>query len=160
MVEARHGATASIADACADEAEVLALWVIRMVAAGYATGDVACWDAAYAGAGEVLEPGPAGALVAHLTMLVRTVRDARPRGESFLPATCCRVTHHEAAFLKLLSASRRNDEPTVADAGSALTGGAMTPRLHGAANVAARATDEAASRLAEKPVRRPTATRH
>jgi hypothetical protein len=39
-----------VADACRDEAEILALSVARFVAAGYMTGDIACWDAAFNGA--------------------------------------------------------------------------------------------------------------
>lgn len=48
MTLLRHSPTAKVADACADEAEVLALATLRMVVASYSTGDVACWDMAYA----------------------------------------------------------------------------------------------------------------
>ena len=33
----------TVAEACADEAQVLALAITRFIAAGYMTQDVACW---------------------------------------------------------------------------------------------------------------------
>ena len=149
MTKTRHDAMASIATACADEAEVVALSIIRMIAAGYATGDVACWDEAYAGAEDILDPEAAGTLVASLTVLVRSVRAEHSAAWSFLPATCCRVTRHEESLLRLLAAGRREDPLAIAEAGSALTGAAVPPRLRGAVNIAGRALNEVAGRLAK-----------
>ena len=156
MTKTRHDAMASVATACADEAEVVALSIIRMIAAGYATGDVACWDEAYAGAEDILPPEAAGALVASLTVLIRSLRAERSTAWSFLPATCCRVTRHEEDILRLLTAGRRGDPLAIAEAGSALTGAAVPPRLHGAVHVAGRALNEVAGELAKT---RPTTHR-
>ncbi len=81
----RHDAMMKITDACADEAEVLALSTIRLVAAGYSTGDVACWDMAYAQTENLLAPAMAGRLVAVITTLIRAIRAERAAEWRFLP---------------------------------------------------------------------------
>jgi hypothetical protein len=45
---------ARLADVCRDEIEVLAISISRFVAAGYLTGEVACWDAGHDRAEEIL----------------------------------------------------------------------------------------------------------
>ena len=54
MERCKHEAMPKVGDVCPDDAAVLALSVTRFIAAGYMTGDVACWDAAYNGAERVL----------------------------------------------------------------------------------------------------------
>ena len=56
MTPSDHAAMRRVADVCGDEADILALSVARFVAAGYMTSDVACWNAAFDGAEQLLGP--------------------------------------------------------------------------------------------------------
>ncbi len=149
MTRCRHDLLPLVSEACADDAAILALSVTRSVAAGYMTGDVACWDAAYAGAETVLgeEDGPA--FVAAMTAVVRALRAEREADWSFLPATCCRVTPHEEELLGLLQSTRGlvGGDPV---AMAARLANQAAPRLAAAAVRAARILDRAQSRLGSR----------
>lgn len=138
---------AKVADACADDAEVLALSTLRMIAAGYSTGDVACWDMAFARAERVLCVETAGRLVASVATLVRAVRAERPDPWSFMPVTCCRVTGDEAMIVRLMTVSRGGASHEIAAAACDVTGRNVSSSLETAARVVAQALEEAASAL-------------
>ncbi len=151
MTRCRHDLLPLVSEACADDAAILALSVTRSVAAGYMTGDVACWDAAYAGAEAVLgdEEGPA--FVAALTGVMRAIRAEREADWSFLPATCCRVTAHEGELLALLELARSGDARAVPEAAARLAGVPDAPRLARAAHRAALMLDRVKGFLPPAP---------
>lgn len=136
-----------VAEACRDEAEILALSVARFVAAGYMTGDVACWDAAFNGAEELLGSHEGGRFVAGMVGIVRALRIERDGDWSFMPASCCRLTGHECALVALIGRGRRGAWDEVAQDAAALAG-REAPRLTAAVRAAAGTIDAAASRLA------------
>jgi hypothetical protein len=96
-----------IAEIGADDAEVLALSVLRFVAAGYMTSDVARWDAAYDAAERVLGPVEGPQLVAAMTGIMRAIRCERGGDWVFMPATCCRATADEYQLIGLINCARR-----------------------------------------------------
>lgn len=141
MTRCRHDLLPLVSEACADDAAVLALSVTRSIAAGYMTGDVACWDAAYAGAEAVLGDVEGPAFVAALTGVMRALRAEREADWSFLPATCCRVTAHEGELLALIELARGPSRDGVPQAAARLAGVSLAPRLARAAHGAALALD-------------------
>jgi len=132
MTECPHRRLPLVAEACSDDASVLALSIARFVASGYMTGDVACWDAAYAGAERVLGAEQAASLVGALTGLMRALRAERAGEWSFMPATCCRLTPDEQDLVALLDGARRLG-PGPVEAAAARLAGARAPRLAAAA---------------------------
>jgi hypothetical protein len=118
-----------MADICADDAEVLALSVLRSVAAGYMTSDVACWDAAYDAAERVLGPVEGPQFVAAMTAIVRAIRRERDGDWCFMPATCCRATADEHQLIGLIGSARRGLHADVREKAEALTGGQPASRL-------------------------------
>ena len=147
-----------VADVCGDDADVLALSVVRFVAAGYMTSDVACWDAAFDGAERLLGVEDGGRLVACAVGIVRALRAERDRDWSFMPATCCRVTGHECALVGLLGRRCRWDD--VAREAAAITGRDAAPRLVAAIRAAVAAIEVAADRLGTSPSARPASRLH
>lgn len=97
-----HARLPLVRDACRDDATVLALSVVRSIAAGYMTGDVACWDTGFEGAERILGEVEGPRFVAAMAGLMRAIRRERQGDFSFLPATCCRVTADEQDLLDLL----------------------------------------------------------
>ncbi len=136
-----------VSEACRDEAEILALSVARFVAAGYMTGDVACWDAAFNGAEELLGSHEGGRFVAGMVGIVRALRAEREGDWSFMPASCCRLTGHECALVALIGRGRRCAWDEVAHQAAALAGREKAPRLAAAVCAAAETIDAAALRL-------------
>ena len=127
----------TVAEACADEAQVLALAITRFIAAGYMTQDVACWDAGCQCAEEVLGPGTAPCLVATMIGLMRALRAERKHPWQFMPATCCRVTRDEISLLSALDHAQGPDQGGLAAATRVLTGLDEAPRLTAALKAAA-----------------------
>lgn len=136
-----------VADACGDEAEILALSVARFVAAGYMTGDIACWDAAFNGAEELLGADEGGRFVADVLGIVRALRIEHDGDWSFMPASCCRLTGHECALVALIGRGRRGRWDELAQEAATLAGRESAPRLTAAVKAAARTIDAAAQRL-------------
>src|SRR3954454_3266186 len=93
-----HDQLPTVSEACAHEAQVLALSITRFIAAGYMTQDVACWDAGCQCAEEVLEPVEAHRLVAAIIGVMRALRSERQQPWQFMPATCSRVTRDEVGL--------------------------------------------------------------
>lgn len=141
-----------VSEACRDEAEILALSVTRFVAAGYMTGDVACWEAAFSGAEELLGSHEGGRFVAGMVGIVRALRAEHQGDWSFMPASCCRLTGHECALVALIGRGRIGAWDEVAQEAAVLAGRDNAPRLTAAVRAAAESLDAAARRLA--PARR------
>jgi hypothetical protein len=141
------GGLRPVAEACRDEAEILALSVARFVAAGYMTGDIACWDAAFNGAEELLGADEGGCFVARVVGVVRALRDEHEGDWSFMPASCCRLTGHECALVALIGRGRRGPWDELAQEAAALAGRPTAPRLTAAVRAAAEAIDSAALRF-------------
>ena len=141
------------AETCTDEAEVLALAVIRFIAAGYMTGDVACWDAGHACAEEMLGPAEGPRLVATMASVMRALRAEREQPWQFMPATCCRVTRDEASLIQAFGLARRGKHDALTAASARITGRPTAPRLAAALVIAAEMLDTLQSLLgcAEPP---------
>lgn len=140
-----HAPMRRVADVCGDEADILALSVARFVAAGYMTSDVACWDAAFDGAEQLLGPAEGGRFVSCVVGIVRALRAERDGEWSFMPASCCRVTGHECALVALIGRGRRRQD--LEDAAAEITARAAAPRLVAAIRAAVETIDAAAGRL-------------
>ena len=149
---ASHTAMQRVVDVCKDEADILALSVARFVAAGYMTSDVACWNAAFDGAEQLLGPADGCRFVASVVAIVRALRAEREDDWSFMPASCCRVTGHECALVALIGRARRRLWADLEEAAAAITGREAAPLLVAAVRAAVATLDEAAERLAEKAV--------
>ncbi len=95
-----------MADCCMDDAEALALAVLRFVAAGYMTSDVVCWDAAHDAAERILGPLEGPQFVAAMTGVIRAVRRAQRSDWHFMPATCGRATSGEKSLIGFIRCAR------------------------------------------------------
>ncbi len=132
MTVCKHASRPSVRDVCRDDASVLALSVVRSIAAGYMTGDVACWDTAFEGTDAVLGDVEGPRFVAAMAAVVRAFRVERQGEFVFMPATCCRVTQDEADLLALL-------DPSAPAGAAARFARAAAPRLERAVAEARRA---------------------
>ena len=143
----------SITEACRGNAEVLALSILRFVAAGYMTSDVACWDAAHDGAERLLGPIEGPRLVAAMTGVMRAIRLERNGEWRFLPATCCRVTEDERSLVALLACARDGAVPVaeLQRAAADAIGTYAAPRLLTAAREAAELLNRIEPRLGTPP---------
>ncbi len=150
-----HAAMPRVTEVCGDDADVLALSVVRFVAAGYMTSDVACWDAAFDGAERLLGVEAGSRFVACAVAIVRALRAERDGDWSFMPATCCRATGHECALVALIGRGRRHLWDEVAREAAEIAGREAAPRLVEAVRVAVAAIDAAAERLGSAPQGRP-----
>lgn len=142
-------------EVCADEGEIFALAISRFVAAGYMTGDVACWDAAHDRAEQKLGLIEGPRLVASLAAVMRALRSERSEPWHFMPASCCRVTGDETELLGLIALARRSDQDGVLSAAARLAG-SPAPRLAATARVAGEALNMVQEALALQAPRRPT----
>lgn len=136
MDRIQHDRLPLVTDVCTHDAAVLALSVARFVAAGYMTGDVACWDAAYDGAEQVLGEARGQRFVAAMTGIMRALRRERAADWTFMPASCCRVTVPEQDLVRLIELARSGSREAVAVAAGRLAGGPAS-RLTAAVMVAA-----------------------
>jgi hypothetical protein len=148
MDRCQHDALPKVADVCPDNASVLALSVTRFIAAGYMTGDVACWDAAYNSAEQVQGVEEAPAFLATMIGVMRAIRAERAADWSFMPAACCRVTLHEQDLMDLLALSRSAPAADLPRQAARLAGVAAAPRLTRAPRLAAGSLDRAQRQLA------------
>jgi hypothetical protein len=146
--EPQHERAPRVAEVCAEDVDVLALSVVRFVASGYMTGDVACWDAAHDGAERLLGPAEGSDLVAALVGVMRAIRRERTEDWRFMPATCCRVTADERALVDLLAQGRQGAWEAVAAGAARLAGRSEAPGLSAAIRHAVAALRLAGPRLA------------
>ncbi len=137
-----------VADICGDEADILALSVARFVAAGYMTSDVACWNAAFDGAEQLLGPTEGCRFVACVVAIIRALRAERDGDWSFMPASCCRVTGHECALVTLINRGVSASGRIWRRPPPRFTGREAAPRLVAAVRAAVGPLDAAAQRLA------------
>ena len=156
MCKVNHDQQSSLADACADESEVLAISVMRFVTAAYMTGDAACWDAAHDCADQVLGPKQGPGLVAVMAGLVRALRAERSAPWRFMPASCRRVTDDEHQLIRLLALGRQERFEALRDGAAELVGGTDAPRLTLAAQMAAEALDRIQACLGPAPAPQPS----
>ncbi|MCJ2138117.1 hypothetical protein MKK69_29400 [Methylobacterium sp. J-026] len=148
QIPANGAALRRVADVCGDEAEILALSVARFVAAGYMTSDVACWNAAFDGAEQLLGAAEGCRFVASVVAIIRALRAERDADWSFMPASCCRVTGHECALVDLINRGRRRLRADLEAAAAEITGRTAAPRLVEAVRAAVEPLEAAAARLA------------
>lgn len=118
-----------LADVCGDNIDILAIAISRFVAAGYMTGDVACWDAGHDQAERMLGPIQGSRLVASLTGVIRALRAERAEPWNFMPASCCHLTGQEAGLVRLLAIGRRGDHVGVVKSAASLAGCDPAQRL-------------------------------
>jgi len=143
MPEHHHETLPRLAQSCGSDGEILAITVMRLLAAGYMTGDAEAWDAAHDGAERLLGAREGARFVADLTCLMRAIRRERPAPLLFLPAACCRISGDERALLAMICA----EGDASARAAASFAGRPHAPRLAEAAGMAAEALDRAQSRL-------------
>ncbi|HEX2727378.1 MAG TPA: hypothetical protein VHN20_16270 [Beijerinckiaceae bacterium] len=134
----------SLADVCADEAEMLAVSVSRFIAAAHMTSDAACWDAAYNCVETILGADEGPLFVAGIAGLMRALRFERDAPWHFLPAPCCRLTRDEETLVELLAMARHQQGREVERVAARLAGSGTAPRLVAAAHRGAIAIDRAA----------------
>jgi hypothetical protein len=146
--------------ACADQAEVLALSVTRFIAAGYMTADAACWDAAHSCAEEVLGAVAGPRLVAACAGVMRAIKAERSQPWTFMPASCCRITQHEADLVAALQLARQQDRPALHATCQRIAGADTAPRLATALEAAAATLDDIAPALAAEFPARPVRPLH
>lgn len=115
-----------VADVCMDDSEVLALAVLRFIAAGYMTSDVACWEAAHDAAERALGPIEGPQFVAAMTGIMRSIRRECTGEWRFLPAACCRTTTDEERLIRIIGSARRGSFSEMHEAAAALMGGTAT----------------------------------
>ena len=101
-----HDRLPLLTEVCPDDAAVLALSVLRFIAAGFSTGDVTCWDTAFNGAERVLGPGRGPCCVAAMISLMRSIRAESSDDLSFMPISCGRVTEHEQSLIEMIGLAR------------------------------------------------------
>jgi hypothetical protein len=133
---------------CADDAEILAVAVVRYIAAAAMTSDSACWDAAHDHADMHLGHHEGAAFVGAMAGLVRAVRIERTLTWKFLPATCCRLTEDEIDLVALLAAARGRRESDLHEIARRITSTAFPERLIESARRAVAAIENACARLA------------
>lgn len=137
--------------ACTDDISILALSLMRFVAAGYMTSDVAPWETAHDVAESALGAVDGQNFVAAMVGIMRAIRAERAESWPFMPATCCRLTTAEGQLVRLFVAARAGEVRQLAEVAQAIAG-KSAPRLHAAALVAASLMEAHASfQVARKP---------
>ena len=136
MCQTYSGQPTLVRDVCADDISILALSLVRFVAAGYTTGDVACWETAYDIAESALGHTDGPTFVAAMAGIMRAIRAERCEDWRFMPASCCRATIAEEQLVRLFTVARAGEAGRLAEVARAITGGSAK-RLYAAAFVAA-----------------------
>src|SRR5262249_8379912 len=88
-------------------AEVFFLTAFRCQLAGYATGDIDCWETGWQGATRLLPLPDAKRIMAEVTHFARVLRRTNARSLAFLPYCCRRVTADECLVVRLIAAAQR-----------------------------------------------------
>ena len=88
-------------------AEVFFLTAFRCQLAGYATGDVACWEVGWQGASRLLPLADAKRIMAELAYFARVLHRIHARSLAVLPYCCGRVTPDECLLVRLIGAAQR-----------------------------------------------------
>jgi hypothetical protein len=88
-------------------AEVFFLTACRCQLAGYATGDVACWEVGWQGASRLLPLADAKRIMAEVACFARILHRTHARALAVLPYCCGRVTPDECLLVRLIGAAQR-----------------------------------------------------
>jgi hypothetical protein len=136
MCQANYNRLTLVRDVCADDIGVLALSLVRFMAAGYMTRDVACWESAHDIAESALGATDGQTFVAAMMGVMRAIRAERSEDWPFMPASCCRVTPAEEELVRVFAAARAGEAGRLAEAARSITGGSAQ-RLCAAAFIAA-----------------------
>ena len=97
-------------------AENLVFSLFRCWMAGYATGDVACWDIAWDTLRREMPLDNAKALFGEFHHFMRSLRDGARREIGWRPASCRALCHDECLVLAMLDAVQRNDRVQLLEA--------------------------------------------
>jgi len=87
--------------------EVFFLTAFRCQLAGYATGDVACWELGWQGASKLLPLADAKRIMAEVAYFARVLHRTHARALAILPYCCGRVTPDECLLVRLIGAAQR-----------------------------------------------------
>jgi hypothetical protein len=103
-------------------AENLLFTVYRCWMAGYATGDIACWDIAWEALAREMPADNAKPLFGEFHHFTRTLRETAPAGINWRPAACRALCRDECLILAMVDAAQRNDGAQLLKAASHLLG--------------------------------------
>lgn len=92
-------------------AENLLFTSYRCWMAGYATGDVNCWDLAWLALERTMPVPSAKVMYGEFHHFVRTIREHARRDVGWRPAACRCLCRDECVVLALIEASQRSHEP-------------------------------------------------
>jgi hypothetical protein len=90
-------------------AEVFFLTACRCQLAGYATGDVACWELGWQGASKLLPLPDAKRIMAEMACFARVLHHTHARALAVLPYCCGRVRPDECLLVRLIGAAQRGE---------------------------------------------------
>lgn len=110
-------------------AERLVVRGFRSWLAGYMTGDIECWEAAWTEFSSTLGPNHARASLTELQFWVKTLRDVSARDLKCFPLCCPYVCKDECMALSMVSAYQRQDYRTARAAAHYLSGLNKGPEL-------------------------------
>ena len=110
-------------------AERLVVRGFRCWLAGYQTGDIQCWEAAWTEFSNTLGADHARASLTELQLWVMTLRDVAIRDLKCFPFCCPHVCKDECMALSLVSAYQRQDYRTARAAAHYLSGLNNGPEL-------------------------------
>lgn len=88
-------------------AEVFFLTAFRCQLAGYATGDIDCWETGWQGASRLLPLADAKRIMAEVTHFARVLRRTHARALAVLPYCCRHVTPDECLVVRLIGAAQQ-----------------------------------------------------
>lgn len=95
------------------EAEKLVGLGFRSWMAGYQTGDISCWELAWATYANALGPKKAQPVLTDLACWVRAIRDASCRSIEVYPAQCTGFCRDECMAIAMVAASQHNACPAM-----------------------------------------------
>jgi hypothetical protein len=103
-------------------AENLLFTVYRCWMAGYATGDIACWDIAWEALTREMPHENAKPLFGEFHHFARTLRATAPDEINWRPAACRALCRDECFILAMVDAAQRDDRVQLLKASSHLLG--------------------------------------
>lgn len=102
------------------QAERLVVEGVRRLMAGYATGDVCCWELAFALYAGELGPGPARKPSSELVHYARALNAHGTRRLCLFPYDCPKLCQDECLVAALIAAAQMGDEETLQAVGASL----------------------------------------
>jgi len=111
-------------------AENLLFTVFRCWMAGYATGDITCWDIAWEALAREMPTENAKPLYGEFHHFVRSLRENAENGIVWRPAACRALCRDECLVLAMVDAAQRDDRVQLLTAAShLLRGDTLGPAL-------------------------------